>query len=99
MRGGEDMWTVITFREGSRVRGRSTPHRQLLECTLQIALCPSELLVTTNACNALSCLWMEIYPAKAIYYISLKIEGLKGFLIYEHSGVIHKLIMGKCLLY
>lgn len=63
MRGGEDMWTVITFREGSRVTGRPTPLRQLLACTLQIAVCPSELLVTTNVCNVVSYLWMEIYPA------------------------------------
>jgi hypothetical protein len=66
MRGGEDMWTVITFGEGSRATGHPTLLRQLLACTLQIAACRSELLVTANVRKALSYLWLEIYPASAI---------------------------------
>ena len=66
MRGDVDMWTVITFGEGSRSTGHSIPLRQLLACTLQIAACPSELLVTANVRKALSYLWLEIYTASAI---------------------------------
>jgi hypothetical protein len=63
MRGGGDMWTVITFREGGRVTGHPTPLRQLQACTLQITACLSELLVTANVRKVVSCLWLEIYHA------------------------------------
>jgi hypothetical protein len=66
MRWDGDVWTVITFGEGSRATGHPTPLRQLLACTLQIAACPSELLVTANVRKAFPYFSMEIYPASAI---------------------------------
>ena len=66
MRWDGDVWTVITFGEGSRATGHPTPLRQLLACTLQIAACSSELLVTANVRKAFPYFSMEIYPASAI---------------------------------
>jgi hypothetical protein len=63
MCGGENMWTVITFREGSWVTGHPTPLRQLQACTLRITVSLSELLVTANVPKVVSCLWLESHPA------------------------------------
>jgi hypothetical protein len=96
MRGGWDMWTVITFRWDSGVMGRSTPLRQLLACTLQIAVCPSELLVTTNAHNVpphsnVSCISNS--------YVSLKTDRWSVFFIYENSVIIPNSMKAKYVPY